>query len=91
MRPIEFRPSPEPPKPPRVVLTAIEREDILRDYRQWSGGFLPEEDVDNIRVYVDLALDTKYEPKKDLVEKWMRMRAGEDDEEDGDWAGLESP
>ena len=41
-----------------IELTDAQKEDVLEDYRNWSGGFTPgETPAEEIETYVDFAMD----------------------------------
>ena len=65
-----------------MTLTAAEKAEIIEDFKEWSGGYTPDEcpckpdgrkDDKELthESYIKNALDTKFEAKKDAVEAFL--------------------
>ncbi len=71
----------KPPVPsvPERPLTDAEKAKVVEDFKEWSGGFAPDEsDEDEIRTYVEAAADNTL-PRAALQE-FLESYGFEDDE-----------
>lgn len=59
------------------TLSQDEKDEILEDFKNWSGGFSPDEcpvlgyDEPTHQSYIEFALDTKFADKSELVEEFF--------------------
>lgn len=58
-------------------LSKAEKEEILEDFKNWSGGFTPDQcpergfDECTHQSYIEHALDHKFKEKEELVEEFF--------------------
>jgi len=52
------------------MLTQADKNEILKDFAEWSGGYHPSE-TDDVETYIELALDNKFQDRADEVAEWM--------------------
>jgi hypothetical protein len=58
-------------------LSKAEKDEIISDFKEWSGGFTPDEcpkmgyDEPTCQSYLEYALDAKFEEKLELVEEFI--------------------
>lgn len=59
------------------TLTHDEKEEILEDFKEWSGGFTPDQcpergqDEETHESYVENAMDSKFAGREAVVEEFL--------------------
>lgn len=60
----------------KTALTPEIKKDILKDFKEWSGGYKPNEaDPYLIEKYIKYALSTKYKSLEKQIELWLDREA----------------
>jgi len=60
----------------KQILTPEIKKDILKDFKEWSGGYKPNEtDFYLIEKYLKYAISTKYKSIKKDIETWLDREA----------------
>lgn len=59
------------------TLTNAEKDEILEDFKEWSGGFTPDQcpshgyDEATHQSYVEHAMDVKFTGREEVVEEFL--------------------
>lgn len=60
----------------KQILTPEIKKDILKDFKEWSGGYKPNEaDSYLVEKYIKYALSTKYKSLEKEIELWLNREA----------------